>query len=232
VKINQLHDWRLSIDQAKSLQGKLASRISKKNEVTEPLLIAGSDISATNSNCIGRAAVVILKYPSLQAIEIQVVEDKPIFPYIPGLLSFRESPLLLAAFNKVNNVPDLLLVDGQGIAHPRRFGIASHLGLILNIPTIGCAKSRLCGSYEPFISREAGVSTSLIDHDEVIGAVVVTKDNTSPVYVSIGHKVDLATAIAWVIKCCKGYRLPEPCRLAHLAASGKNITSNDKQYIR
>ena len=119
------------------------------------------------------------------------------------------------------NEPDLIFVDGQGIAHPRRLGIASHLGLFLNLPTIGCAKSKLCGSYNPLNASKAGVCTELTDHGEVIGAVVVTKDHTSPVYVSIGHKVDLVTAISWVIKCCKGYRLPEPCRLAHLAAGGK-----------
>jgi deoxyribonuclease V len=220
VKINQLHNWHLSIDQAKRLQGELASQISKKNEMTEPLFIAGSDISAVDSNGNARAAVVVLKYPSLETVEIQVAEDKPIFPYIPGLLSFRESPLLLAAFNKLSNEPDLLFVDGQGIAHPRRFGIASHLGLILNIPTIGCAKSKLCGFYKPLSAKKAGLCTELMDHDEVIGAVLVTKDHTSPVYVSIGHKIDLSTAIFWVTRCCNGYRLPKPCRLAHLAASG------------
>jgi deoxyribonuclease V len=223
MKINQLHDWHLSIDEAKRLQGELANQISRKNEITKPLLIAGSDISGVNTNGTARATVVVLEYPSLEIREVQTTEDKPTFPYIPGLLSFRESPLLLSVFNKLTNVPDLILVDGQGIAHPRRFGIASHLGLILDTPTIGCAKSKLCGSYKPLSNRKAGIFTELMDHDEVIGAVVITKEHTSPVYVSIGHKVDLSAAILWVMKCCKGYRLPEPCRLAHLAASGKYI---------
>lgn len=215
----------MSIDQAKQVQKELANQVSRKNEVTEPHLIAGSDISAPDSSGIAHAAVVVLRYPSLEVVETQVVKDKPIFPYVPGLLSFRESPLLLAAFEKLSTELDLLLVDGQGVAHPRRFGIASHLGLILGIPTIGCAKSRLCGQHKPLIAKKAGSYTELIDHDEVIGAVLVTKDNSTPIYVSIGHKVDLPTALFWAMECCNGYRLPEPCRLAHLAAGGKPLTS-------
>ena len=192
--------------------------------MSQPSLIAGSDISAPDSNGIVRAAVIVLTHPGFEVVEVQVIEDKPLFPYIPGFLSFRESPIVLTAFSKLSNEPDLLLVDGQGIAHPRRFGIASHLGVVLDIPTIGCAKSRLCGTHKPLATTNAGSYTELVHNDEIIGAVVVTKDHVSPVYVSPGHKVDLPNAILWVMKCCKGYRLPEPCRLAHLAASGKEIT--------
>jgi deoxyribonuclease V len=164
-------------------------------------------------------AVVILSYPELRLVETKIVNEKLNFPYIPGLLSFRESPLVLAACEKLAITPDLILVDGQGIAHPRRMGLASHLGLFLNTPTIGCAKSRLCGTHKvPGV--EPGSYAELTDNGEIIGAVLRTKLGASPVYVSIGHKVDLQTAIHWVLECCRGYRLPEPARLAHLAAGG------------
>ena len=161
------------------------------------------------------------EYPGLELIETQVIEGKINFPYIPGLLSFRELPLLVSAFNKLSNKPDLILVDGQGLAHPRRLGIASHLGLFLDIPTIGCAKSRLCGTHKLLTSNKPGSYTQLIDNDEVIGVVLRTKSKSKPLYVSIGHKIDLPSSIHWVKKCLKGYRLPEPCRLAHLVASNK-----------
>ena len=128
-------------------------------------------------------------------------------------------------------IPDLILVDGQGIAHPRRFGLASHLGLLLDTPSIGCAKSRLCGRHEP-PTIEAGAYAKLVDNDEIIGVALRTKDDVNPIYVSIGHKIDLPAAIRWVLACCRGYRLPEPCRLAHLAASGRSITSHHRYQQR
>ncbi|MHB8084725.1 MAG: endonuclease V, partial [Dehalococcoidia bacterium] len=139
--------------------------------------------------------------------------------YIPGLLSFREAPLIIKAFQKLNRRPDMIMVDGQGIAHPRRLGIASHLGLFLNIVSIGCAKSRLTGTHDP-LPLERGAYKPLIDRDEVIGAVVRTKFAVNPLYISIGHKIDLNDSISYVLSCCKGYRLPEPTRLAHIAAGG------------
>jgi deoxyribonuclease V len=164
-------------------------------------------------------AVVVLEYPGLNLVEVSVIRGTVNFPYIPGLLSFREAPLVLRAFQALETTPDLVLVDGQGIAHPRRIGLASHLGLFLDVPTIGCAKSRLCGSHEvPGI--EAGEYTELMDKQEIIGVVLRTKVRTKPVYVSIGHRIDLPTAVYWVRECCKGYRLPEPTRLAHQAAGG------------
>ena len=213
----------MSIAQAKQIQQELASKVSRKSEAPNPNLIAGVDISVSNSTKIARSAVVILSYPELEIMEIATAEDKLDFPYIPGLLSFREAPLILAACQKLSNNPDLILVDGQGIAHPRRFGIASHLGLLLDTPTIGCAKSRLCGKHEP-VDIEAGAYTELFDNGEVIGVALRTKTKINPIYVSIGHKIDLPTAIDWAIKCCRRYRLPEPCRLAHLAAGGKSLT--------
>jgi deoxyribonuclease V len=225
VKVHQLHSWQISIAQAEEIQRKLASQVSQKSEITNLRFIAGVDISAPDSKGIARAAAVILNYPKLEVIEVKIAEDKLGFPYIPGLLSFRESPLVLAACQKLSTSPDLLLVDGQGIAHPRRFGLASHLGLLLDMPTIGCAKSRLCGKHEP-LATEASACSELIDNDEVIGVVLRTKAKANPVYISIGHKIDLPTAIHWVTECRRGYRLPEPSRLAHLAAGGKPIAAH------
>jgi len=219
VKIERLHSWQVSITQALDIQLGLAARVSKVSEVATPRFIAGVDISASKAQEMATGAVVILSYPELRLVETKIVNGKLNFPYIPGLLSFRESPLVLAACEKLTITPDLILVDGQGVAHPRRMGLASHLGLFLNTPTIGCAKSRLCGSHKvPGV--EPGSYAELLDNGEVIGAVLRTKLEVSPVYVSIGHKVDLQTAIHWVLECCRGYRLPEPARLAHLAASG------------
>jgi deoxyribonuclease V len=163
---------------------------------------------------------VVLEYPELGLVETKVVSGKLDFPYIPGLLSFREAPLTLVACERLSVTPDLILVDGQGIAHPRRLGFASHLGLFLDMPTIGCAKSRLCGSHEE-PGNEPGNYTEVVDEGETIGVALRTKAGVKPVYVSIGHKVDLQTAIYWVLECCCGYRLPEPTRLAHLAATGR-----------
>jgi deoxyribonuclease V len=225
VKIQQLHGWEISTYQAKQIQSELANQVAHKGEAIKPNFIAGVDISAPDSRGFARAAAVILNYPQLKVIEVETAEDKLNFPYIPGFLSFREAPLVLAACQKLSIDPDLILVDGQGIAHPRRFGIASHLGLLLDIPTIGCAKSRLCGTHVP-VTAEAGAYAELTDKGELIGVALRTKDDVSPIYVSIGHKVDLPTAIHWVLECCRGWRLPEPSRLAHLAASGKQITTS------
>jgi len=231
VKIQQLHGWQMSIAQAKQIQSEMANQVSRKSTTIKSSFIAGVDISAPDSRGIARAAAVILNYPELEVIEVEIAEDKLNFPYIPGLLSFREAPLVLAACQKLSIDPDLILVDGQGIAHPRRFGIASHIGLLLDIPTIGCAKSRLCGTHAP-VTSEAGAYTELTNNGEIIGVALRTKDNVSPIYVSIGNKIDLPTAIHWVLGCCRGWRLPEPSRLAHLAASGKQITTSHTHQQR
>jgi len=223
VKIQNLHAWQISVAEAKQIQLELAGQVSRQNETIKPRFIAGVDISAPDSTGIARAAAIILSYPELQVIEVKTAEDKLNFPYIPGLLSFREIPLILAACHKLSINPDLIVADGQGIAHPRRFGIASHLGLLLDIPSIGCAKSRLCGTHSP-VNDEAGDYAELTDNGEIIGVALRSKVDANPIYISIGHRIDLPAAIHWVMKCCRGYRLPEPSRLAHLAASGKSMT--------
>ena len=217
--MKSLHSWQVSTTQALEIQQRLVKQVSKMNEVTTPRFIAGVDISTGRGEGMATGAVVVLEYPKLNVVEIKIVRGKLDFPYIPGLLSFRESPLTLAACQKLTITPDLIFVDGQGIAHPRRLGLASHLGLFLNTPTIGCAKSLLCGNHE-IPGTEPGSYTEIVDRGEVIGAALRTKLRVKPVYVSIGHKVDLQATIYWVTKCCHGYRLPEPTRLAHLAAGG------------
>ena len=219
-----LHNWQATPDQAKRIQYELAGMVSRVNEVDAVHTVAGVDISAPDDTGLARAAVVVLSYPELEPLERRVVSKKVNFPYVPGLLSFRESPLILAACEELEATPDLILVDGQGIAHPRRLGLASHLGLLWDRPTIGCAKSRLCGEHK-LVPPERGSYAEIIDNGEVIGAALRTKPGSPPMYISIGHKIDLNTAINWVLRCCRDQRLPEPTRLAHLAASGRILGS-------
>jgi deoxyribonuclease V len=216
MEIRQLHAWDVAPDEAIEIQQRLAGMVIRHNEVGEVRHIAGVDLS-TRAGFPARAAVVVLTYPELAVYESGVAELQVAFPYVPGLLSFREAPAILAAFERLSTAPDLVMVDGQGIAHPRRFGIASHLGILLDLPTIGCAKSRLVGKHaDP--GPEKGDWTDLVDRGEVVGAVVRTKRRSKPLYLSIGHKIDLATSIEWVLRCVRGYRLPEPTRQAHLLA--------------
>jgi len=219
VEVKRLHSWQLSPAQALDVQRRLAAQVSRSSEVTTPHFIAGVDIAIGRAQGMATGAVVVLSYPELRLVETKVVNGKLDFPYIPGLLSFRESPLTLAACERLSITPDLVLVDGQGIAHPRRMGLASHLGLFLDTPTIGCAKSLLCGRHE-VPGEKPGSYAEVVDEGETIGVALRTRLGVNPVYVSIGHKVDLQTAIHWVLECCRGYRIPEPTRLAHLAAGG------------
>jgi len=234
VRVKKLHGWQVSIAEALDIQRKLVAQVSRTSEVTTPHFIAGVDISRQKEQGVATGAVVVLSYPELKLVETKVVNGKLDFPYVPGLLSFRESPLTLAACERLTVTPDLILVDGQGIAHPRRMGLASHLGLFLDTPTIGCAKSLLCGSHE-IPGVELGSYAEVVDRGEIIGAALRTRLGVKPIYVSIGHKVDLQTAIHWVLECCRGYRLPEPTRLAHLATGGnleqeKDVTAPGTGY--
>ena len=219
VEVRDIHRWDVSVAEAKQIQRGLADRVVREGCLDAVELIAGVDISGANSDGMSRGAAVVLRYPSMAVVERSVVTMKVKFPYVPGLLSFREIPLILAACRKLSVVPDLFIADAQGIAHPRRLGLASHLGLVLDVPTIGCAKSILCGTHE-YLGEERGDRVSLIDNEEIVGAALRTKRRVKPVYVSIGHRIDLDEACRWVLECCRGYRLPEPTRLAHQAASG------------
>lgn len=220
MRLKCLHDWEVSVSRAREIQLRFAGQLVLSGRCEVIRLLAGVDVSAVSQTGLARAAVVVLDYPNLKIVDLAVAEGKPGFPYVPGLLSFREIPLLARAFGDISLEPDLVMVDGHGYAHPRRFGLASHLGLLLERPTIGCAKSRLCG-YHGELGGEVGEWCSLMDNGEVIGAVVRTKKATRPLYVSCGHLIDLSSAVHWVLDCCRGYRVPEPTRLAHLVASGK-----------
>jgi deoxyribonuclease V len=222
VELRNIHDWPQTAAQAIALQKRLAPLVVRGGLIESPTLIAGVDMAAGKVGHPARAAVVVLNYPELEVVATETTCGELSLPYIPGLLSFRELPLILSALKKLRVTPDLFMVDGQGIAHPRRFGLASHLGLFTGRPTIGCAKSCLCGQSLP-PGQEAGSLSYLKDGDEVIGAVLRTRAGVKPVYVSIGSGIGLESAVEWVGAVNCGYRLPEPIRLAHTAAAGNPV---------
>mgnify|MGYP001142217980 CR=1 FL=1 len=187
-------------------------------DVMPPRLIGGADVGFEQGGDVTRAALVILEYPSLKLVEYKVARIATIMPYIPGFLSFREYPALLAAWELLEQKPDLLFVDGHGISHPRRLGVASHFGMLVDVPTIGVAKRRLCGRFEP-LDDEPGSQQLLMDKGEKIGWVWRSKKRCNPLFVSTGHRVSIDTALEWVQKCMAGYRLPEPTRWADAVAS-------------
>lgn len=215
ASFEQLHDWSLSPREAVELQKKLRERVrivplKKKIET-----VAGADISFNKFDPVVYAGVVCLRLPSLEVVEEVGVVSETRFPYVPGLLSFRETPSVLEAWAKLKTEPDAVMFDGQGLAHPRRVGIASHVGLIINRPTFGCAKSVLVGRFdEP--NEERGSWTPMIDKGETVGAALRTKTRVQPIYVSPGHLIDLEGAIDLTLRCDGGYRQPEPTRRAHL----------------
>ena len=221
--MNDKYLWKGEINPRKaiSMQKEMAENVKAYGEVLSPLYIAGIDIAVWRNINHAQAAVVVLKYPRLDIVEIKKATDEITFPYIPGLLSFREIPLIIKAWEKLTIVPDVIIVDGHGYAHPRRIGIASHLGILLDKPTIGCAKSKLCGVFDT-PADETGSFSNLIHNEEIIGVALRTKIRVKPVFVSIGHRISLENAIYWVRQCCVGYRLPQPTRLAHIAA-GSNL---------
>ncbi len=202
-----------------ALQRELAIRVERASRIDEVHVVAGIDCAAPRVAAIIRAAVVLLRWPDLTVIEERTADVPEPLPYIPGLLSFRELPAVLRAWGQLSAAAQLVMVDGQGIAHPRRLGIASHLGVVLNIPTIGVAKSVLVGAprdQQP--GPNAGDRLDLADRHEVVAAKLRTKARAAPLIVSTGHRVGLEDAVAWVLRCCRGYRLPEPTRQAHLLA--------------
>ena len=218
MNYQQLHPWEMTPAEARQIQNELRNQVISQDRFGDIKTVAGVDLGFKKD--VARASVVVLSFPELQLIDGVLVESPVPFPYIPGLLSFRETPPLLKAFTQLKTEPDLIIADGQGIAHPRRFGIASHLGLILDRPTIGCAKSRLWGRHKR-PNNEAGSIEYLYDKNEIIGAAVRTRSNVSVVYVSIGHRISLDSAIRLTLACCGRYRLPETTRYAHQAAAGQ-----------
>jgi deoxyribonuclease V len=203
-------------------QIELASTVVREDRLLQdpPALIAGADVGFEQGGEVTRAAIVLLNYPSLELVEYQVARIATTMPYIPGFLSFREYPALLAAWEKLSQKPDLLFVDGHGISHPRRLGVASHFGLLVDVPTIGVAKKRLCGKFDP-LGEEPGEKQPLMDKGEQLGWVLRSKKRCNPLFISTGHKMSADGALMWVQRCMAGYRLPEPTRWADAVASGR-----------
>lgn len=221
MKLAATYDWPGTLEAAKALQVALAGLVSHRNDIpAEPRFVAGVDVSPPDADGIVRGAVAVLRWPELSLAEVRVGRDRPPVPYVPGYLAFREVPAVSDALERLETVPDVILVDGQGMAHPRRFGLACHLGLTAGVPTIGCAKSRLIGRFEG-LGNERGGSAPLVDRGQVVGAAVRTRTGVSPVYVSVGHRVSLKAAVGFALTCCGRYRVPEPTRLAHFAAAGR-----------
>lgn len=213
------HSWNLTPQEAIALQKELRRHILIADRLGSVHRVAGVDVGFEDTGNTTRAAVVVLSYPRLELVESAVAQRPTSFPYVPGLLSFRELPALLDAFAKLSAFPDLILCDGQGIAHPRRLGIATHLGLLLDIPSIGVGKTRLWGRYGK-VPEGRGAWTPLRDHDEIIGAVLRTRPGIKPLFISPGHRISLETAIRYVMGCVTRYKLPETTRQAHRLASG------------
>ena len=212
-------DWPTNVSEARDLQLRLRDQVIRENQLGPVQRVAGVDVGFEDGGKITRAAIAVLDFPALTLHEQVVIRTPTCFPYVPGYLSFRELPGVMQAFAQLRAKPDLVLCDGQGIAHPRRFGIACHLGVITGLPTIGVAKSRLIGQYQ-MPGPHKGDWAPLLDKGECIGAVLRSRDNISPLFISIGHRIDLETAIDYVLRCTSRFRLPETTRQAHKLASG------------
>jgi deoxyribonuclease V len=226
LHLRLLHPWDVAYQEAVSIQNTIKKDLILHDgvKIGPAAVIAGADISYSRGSDLFFAAVVLLSYPDMQPLAEVHAVGRVSFPYIPGLLSFREGPVLLKAFENLQQAPDLVLFDGQGIAHPRGVGLAAHLGLFLDIPAIGCAKSRLCGEYrDP--GPCPGDHEDLLYQGQVIGSVMRTKARVRPVFVSPGHLISLERSREVTLKCCRGYRLPEPIRQAHLAVNRLRIAS-------
>jgi deoxyribonuclease V len=221
MKIYQDHTWPSTLEEAIVIQEKLRYQVITSDQLSEPIqYVAGVDMGFEADGTISRAAVAVLSFPDLQVIETSLAHRPTTFPYVPGFLSFREIPAVLDALEKIKTVPDIILCDGNGIAHPRRLGIASHLGLLVDLPTIGVAKSLLLGKYEE-LAETKGNWQPLIHQGETIGAVLRSRTGVKPLYISSGHRISLPTAIDYVLRCTPKYRLPETTRIADKLASAK-----------
>lgn len=217
MKLYPRHSWNVTPEDAVALQRRLRSEViaTRPIDASKVRLVAGVDVSVKHEQ--SQAAVVVVTFPDFRFVTTVLARRPTPFPYVPGLLSFREGPVLEEAFERLETEPDVFLFDGMGTAHPRRIGIACHLGLWLERPTIGCGKTRLVGRHGP-LAEEKGAAQPLVDRGETIGAAVRTRAGTNPIFVSPGHRADLASAVALTLACCPKYRIPEPIRLAHTAA--------------
>ncbi|MEH2223311.1 deoxyribonuclease V [Nostoc sp.] len=221
MKFYRDHAWPSTLEEAIVIQETLQNQVITEDRLQEPIqYVAGVDMGFEADGTISRAAVAVLSFPDLQIIETSLAHRPTTFPYVPGFLSFREIPAVLDALEKIKTTPDIILCDGQGIAHPRRLGIASHLGLLIDMPTIGVAKSRLIGKHEE-LAETKGSTQPLIYNGETIGAVLRSRTGVKPLYISSGHRISLPTAIDYVLRCTPKYRLPETTRIADKLASDR-----------
>lgn len=217
-----LHPWRVSYQEAVAIQERLRSRLKIQPLPRRIRLVAGTDVAYSRPTHRMYAAVVVVALPSLEVVEQAEAVSRARFPYIPGLFTFRELPPLLGAFRRLRAVPDAILFDGQGLAHPRRFGLACHAGLLLDRPSVGCAKSRLVGEHG-VVGEARGDFTALTLDGQVVGVTLRTRANVKPVYLSPGHRADLASSIELVMATTRRYRIPEPIRLAHQATTAMRL---------
>lgn len=215
----QQHSWPQTIEEAIAIQEQLRSKVITETQLETVRYVAGVDVGYDSPDAVSQAAVTVLSFPSLQLQQQAVVRSPTAFPYVPGFLSFREVPAVLDALAKIGPMPDLILCDGQGLAHPRRFGLACHLGVVTGIATIGVAKTRFIGEH-PEVGFERGSWQPLLHQGEIVGAALRTQTGVKPIYVSIGHKVSLTQAIEYVLRCAPKYRLPETTRSADQLTSG------------
>ncbi len=219
MRLQFQHDWSISPKEAIALQREMAAHLILRDDLGEIRRVAGVDCGFEQGGKVIRAAVAVLGLPDLSPVEEAIARLPTSFPYVPGLLSFREVPAVLAALEKLQTLPDLLLVDGQGYAHPRRFGIACHLGMLTGLPAIGVAKTRLIGTHEEAPPSRGGW-VPLMDGGEIIGAVLRTREGVRPLFVSAGYRIGLESAVEWVMRCTTRFRLPDTTRRAHRLASG------------
>lgn len=224
IRVN--HRWDLSEAEAARLQQELAGQIVLSDQFGDIERIAGIDLGYEDEDRVTRAAVVVLKFPELTLLDYQITRRPTTFPYVPGYLSFREVPAVLDALQGLRVTPQMLFCDGNGTIHPRRFGFACHLGLAVDLPSIGVAKNRYVGSHEPLPDTQ-GAWQPIIDHGETIGAVVRSRAGVKPIYVSPGHRISLETAIAMTLRTCRGFRQPDTTRWSHRVASGPPLEDDN-----
>jgi deoxyribonuclease V len=218
MKLRRCHAFDVTIPQAREIQDRLRAKVIAADRLGRVRFIAGVDVGMKRGSGEARAAVAVLRLPGLDLVERVAVTTRITFPYVPGYLSFREIPAIESAFARLRSTPDLILCDGQGYAHPRRFGLACHLGVLADIPTIGVAKTRLLGEHGPVPAGRGGWC-ALWHEGEVVGAVLRSREGVKPLYVSVGHRIGLASAVRYVMAATTRYRLPETTRLAHQSAS-------------
>lgn len=224
------HSWQPTYQEALDVQRWLKERLVLDTSLNKVDLIAGADVSYEKAGDLIYAGVIVFSYPLLEVVERVYTVAKSTFPYIPGLLTFREGPALISAFSRLKHEPDVLVFDGQGIAHPRRLGIAAHMGILFDKPSIGCAKKRLCGDYVEPDKRQGSYSLLRLDRED-IGVVLRSREKVKPVFVSPGYRISLEQSMAIILNCCRGYRLPEVVRLPHLYVNDLRLQDRQKPVV-